>query len=345
MILQECEEPSIRSMDHTPPASNQAAVLQQSTQAVPEASHGSLMREGPAQGFSPQDFRQDGRLIPSQGADDKPQKGNTQDGDVQHAGQVSEMASSQHVEFPRPPSQPQLIQQARGMVLDCSAPTPSWNPICPSLTLHLFTQVASLQPACAAQSQIGACADSASHLASHAEPPEEEAGLPVVSVNGLRLREGAPVAPEAARAAQALTCIEETAREEGAQLATSPVGQLAAEEQLGLCLRLDDTQVEAESGAHEQAARGSLDVGATVIPDTMEPCSSSKETPKSKQQLAPGQQPPEPASYQQGGLPAVAEGEGRVAAARGEAGKQHQDVPLQHGFTAAPGNAQQPAKR
>ena len=204
MILQECEEPSIRPMDHTSPASNQAAVLQQSPQAVPEASQGTLMREGPAQGHSPQDFQQDGQLIPSQVADDKPQKGNTQDGDVQHAGQVSEMASSQHEEFPRPPSQPQLIQQARGMVFDCSAPTPSGNPICSSLNLHLFTQIPSLQPACAAQSQIGACADSASHLASRAEPPEKEAGLPVVSVTGLRLREGAPVAPEAAQSSSSL---------------------------------------------------------------------------------------------------------------------------------------------
>ena len=345
MILQECEEPSIRSMDHTSPASNQAAVLHQSSQAVPEASQGTLMREPPAQGRSPQEFKQGGQLIPSQGADDKPQKGNTQDGDVQHAGQVSEMASSQHEEFPRSPSQPQLIQQARGMVLDCSAPTPSGNPICPSLNLHLFTQVASLQPSCAAQSQIGACADSASHLASRAEPPEKEAGLPFVSVDGLRLREGAPVAAEAVRAAEALACIEETAREEGSPKAFSPTAQLAAEEQLRLCLRLDDTQVEAEPGAQGQAAKCSLDAGATVIPDTMEPCSSSKETPKSKQQLAPREQPPEPASDQQGGQLAAAEREGRLAAAQFEAGKGHQHVPLQHGFTAAPGNAQQPARR
>ena len=345
MILQECSEPSIRSMDHTSPASNQAAVLQQSSQAVPEASQGTLMREAPAQGHSPQEHQQDGQLIPSQGANDKPRKGSTQNGDVQHAGQVSEMASSQHEEVPRPRSQPQVMQQARVMVLDCSAPTPSGNPICPSLNLHLFTQVASLQPPCAAQSQIGACASSASHLASRAEPPEMEAGLPVVSVDGLRLREGAPVAAEAARAAEALACIEETAREDGAQVAFSPAAQLAAEEQLGLCLRLNDTQVEAEPGAHEQAAKGSLDADATVIPDTMEPCSSSKETPKSKQQLAPGEQPPEPDSYQQGGLQAAAEGEGRVAGAQGEAGQQHQDVPLQHGFTGASGNAQQPARR
>ena len=345
MILQECEEPSIRSMDHTSPASNRAAVLHQSSQAVPEASQGTLMREAPAQGHSPQPFQRDGQLIPSQGTDDRPQKGDTHDGDVQPAGQVSEMASSQHEEIPRPPSQPQLIQQARGMVLVCSAPAPSGNPICPSLNLHLFTQVASLQPSCAAQSQMGACADSASHLASRNEPPEKEAGLPVVSVDGLRLREGAPVAAEAARAANALACIEETAREEGAPRAFSPAAQPAAEEQLGLCLRLDDTQIEVEPGAHEQAAKCSLDAGATVIPDTMEPCSSSKETPKSKQQVVPGEQRPEPASDQQGGLLAAAEGKQGLAGAEGEAGKQHQDALLQHGFTAAPGNAQQPARK
>ena len=345
MILQECEEPSIRSMDHTSPVSNQAAASHQSPQAVPEGPHGILIDEAPARGHSPQKFQQERQLVPSHGTDDRPQKGNTQDGDVQHAGQVPEMASSQHEEIPRPPSQPQLIQQARGMVLDCSAPTPSGNPICPSLNLHLFTQVASLQPSCAAQSQIGACADSASHLASRAEPPAKAAGLPVVSTDELRLRDGASVSAETAIAAGALTCIEETAREEGARVALSTVGQLAAEEQLGLCLRLDDTQIEAEPGAYEQAAMCSLDAGATVIPDTMEPCSSSKETPKSKQQAVHKEQPSKPAADQQGGLPAAAAGEGRVAAAPGEAGKQHQDVQLQHGFTVAPGDAQQPARR
>ena len=345
LILQECEEPYVRSVDHTAAAFRQPAALHQSHQAVPDGSHSVLSESAPAQGHAPQDPQQGGQLVPFQRADDKPQEGHTQDGDVQHAGQVAEMASSQHEELPRPPSEQQSIPQARNMLLDSSAPTLSGDPLCPSLNLNLFTQVAPLQPSCAAQSQIGACAGSASHLASRSEPPAKEAGLPVVSADWLRLREGASVAAEIARAAEALTCIEETAREEGARVAFSPVGQLTAEEQLGLCLRLDDTQVEAEQGAHEQAAKCSLDAGATVIPDTMEPCSSSKETPKSKQQLAPGEQPPEPASNQQGALLAAAEGEGRVAAAQGEAGKQHQCEPLQHGFTGAPGNAQQPARR
>ena len=335
MILQECEEPSIRFIDHNLPASRQAAALHPTAQAAPEGSQGTLIKKTAAQDHSLQDPQQGGQVIPFQRADGKPQEGNTQSGDVQHAGQVSEMASSQH-ELPRPPSEQQLIHQAGDMVLDSSAPTLSGNPLCPSLNLNLFTQVAPLQLSCAAQSQIGARAESTLHQAGRTEPLEEEGGLPVVSTDVQRLREGTSVGAEATRAAEALTCIEETAREEAAPLAFSPAAQLSAEEQLRLCLRLNDTQVEAEPDAHEQAAKGSPDAGTTVIPDTREPCSSSKETPKSKQQVVPGEQPPEPALDQQDGL---------LAAAEGEAGKQHQDVLLQHGFTGAPGNAQQPARR
>ena len=71
--------------------------------------------------------------------------------------------------------------------------------------------------------------------------------------HGQRLREGTSVAAEAARAAEALTCIEETAREEGAQLACSPAAQPAAEEQLGLCLRLNDTHMNHQPGRSGQS--------------------------------------------------------------------------------------------
>ena len=344
MVLQKCEEPFFKLMDHTSPASRQAAALLQIPQAVPGGSHSALRREADAQGHPFQAPQQDGQLVPSQTNDGKPQETTTQSGDPQHAGQVPEMASSQH-ESPRPPSEQHLLRQARDMGLDSAAPATLGNPLCPSLNLNFSTQVASLQPPCAAQSQEPGHAESSVHQASRTEPPANEAGLPVVCTDGRRLREGTSVAAEAARAADALTCTEETAREEGARVTFSPAAQSVTEEQLGLCLRLDDTQIEAQPGANKQAGKGSLEAGA-VIPDTMEPCSSSKETPKSKQQVVPVEQPPEPASAQREGLPAAAQGEeGTLAKAQGEAGRQHQDVLLQHGYSGAPGNAQQPARR
>ena len=158
-MLQDCEKPPIRSMEHTSQASRQAAAMHQLPQAVQEYSHGTLTRNAGAQGRPRQDPQQCGQLVPPQNAEGKHQEGNTPSHNPQQAGRIPEMASSQH-ESLRAPSEQQVIQRARSMVSDSSAPTLSGNPLCPSLHLNLFTQVAPLQPPYAAQSQTQACAES-----------------------------------------------------------------------------------------------------------------------------------------------------------------------------------------
>lgn len=76
----------------------------------------------------------------------------------------------------------------------------------------------------------------------------------------------------------------ETAVEDAGHLALSPQSLPG----LALHLHLGDTQ--AEQDPPQQADAAPVEASLTIIPDTVEPCSNSKETPKSKQQTAQGDQ-------------------------------------------------------
>lgn len=136
---------------------------------------------------------------------------------------------------------------------------------------------------------------------------------------------------------------EKTAREEEAHLAPSPVPQAGAVQQLALHLQLDETQIDAEVPAPNQAGAVSPEPCISVIPDTIEPCSNSKSTPKSVQQGAPGHQAPN--HGQNGGCQAACEE--REQEAQGE-----EKLPIPHAQpgrepTAAPAHPtlHDPAKR
>ena len=122
-----------------------------------------------------------------------------------------------------------------------------------------------------------------------AEPPSLEPGLQTVVGEDLgQLREDANSAEAAGHAGPPID-VAQVAREEEEPFALSLVPRAGLEQRVTLCLQLE-TQTEAEAEAAVQLDTAAEVPCITVIPDTMEPCSNSKETPKSKQRTVQGNQ-------------------------------------------------------
>ena len=150
-----------------------------------------------------------------------------------------------------------------------SEPAPAVDQLCPSLNLKFFTQAGTLQICGAELPQHGL----------------EQAEILPISGEALQTQHtGATKEVEAAGQAATLLSFTETAVEEGGPSASASALQAGPEQRLALCLALDATQLEAVLGAADQADAISEEPCITLIPDTMEPCSNSKDTPKSKQQ-------------------------------------------------------------
>jgi len=122
-----------------------------------------------------------------------------------------------------------------------------------------------------------------------AEPVSLEPGLQAVIEEDLgQLRENANSA-EAARHAGLPIDLARTARKEEEPFALSPMPRVGLEQRVTLCLQLE-TQIEAEVEAADHFDTAAEVPCITVLPDTMEPCSNTKATPKSKQRTVQGNQ-------------------------------------------------------
>ena len=167
-----------------------------------------------------------------------------------------------------PEQQPdQQERQDRNLPAQSSEPAPAVDQLCPSLNLKFFTQAGMLQLSAAALPQHGGVQADKLHVSGEAvqEQPREEIT-------------GAEAAGEAAPLS-----FTETAAEDGGPTVLAATPQAAQGQRLALCLQLDATQLEADLVAPEQVEAIAEEPCITLIPDTMEPCSASKDTPKSEQ--------------------------------------------------------------
>ena len=164
----------------------------------------------------------------------------------------------------------QQERQDRTVPAQNSAPAPIVEQLCPSLNLKFFTQAGTVQ-------LTGA------ELPQHVVDQIDNLHM---TVGGIREQQTEEIrgGEAAARQAVPLLVLTETAVAEGGPAASSSVPPAVSEQRLALCLQLDATQLEAGVGAADQADARAEEACITLIPDTMEPCSASKDTPKSKQQ-------------------------------------------------------------
>ena len=159
--------------------------------------------------------------------------------------------------------------QERSVPAQNSAPAPTVDQLCPSLNLKFFTQAGAVQLTGAELPQHMVDQLDNMHMTNEAVPEQQAEKI-----------KGA----EAAGHAAALFILTETTATKGGPIASSSVPQAVAEQRLALCLQLDASQLETEMGTADQADAMAQEACITLIPDTMEPCSASKDTPKSKQQ-------------------------------------------------------------
>lgn len=200
---------------------------------------------------------------PGKNADERQEQGNAQQPEAQAV-----LTIGLRVSNPEQQSDQQERQKWR-LPAQNSEPAPIVDQLCPSLNLKFFTQAGTLQMGGAELPQHGL---------------EEADNLPT-SDEALRERHRESIEEaEAAGHAAPLLSFTETAVEEGGPTATASAPQAGPEQRLALCLQLDATQLEAVLGAADKADATSEEPCITLIPDTMEPCSNSKDTPKSKQQ-------------------------------------------------------------
>ncbi len=202
---------------------------------------------------------------PDRTADERPVQGGTQQPEAQAVLTIGLRVSG-------PEQQPdQQERQERRLPAQSSEPAPAVDQLCPSLNLKFFTQTGALQLSAAELPQHGVGQDD--KLRVSVEAVQEQPREVII---------GAEAAGEAAGEAAPLSFTETAVEEEG-PMAVASVPPAATGQRLALCLQLDATQLDADLVAPEQADAMAEEPCITLIPDTMEPCSASKDTPKSEQ--------------------------------------------------------------
>ncbi len=202
------------------------------------------------------------RSSPDRAADQRQVQGSTQQPEAQAVLTIGLRVSG-------PDQQPD--QQERSLPAQSSEPAPALDQLCPSLNLKFFTQAGVLQLSGAEMPQHRIDWADRSHVSREAVQERPRGNII-----------GAEAAGEAAGKVVPLGFTETAVEEEG-PVATTPAPPAATGQCLALCLQLDATQLEADLVAPEQADATAEEPCITLIPDTMEPCSASKDTPKSEQ--------------------------------------------------------------